>query len=185
MKVTGLKETILCAGTFDTPRLMLLSGIGPRKDLEDFEIPVVNDLPGVGENLMDHPETIITWELYEPLEDKTVMWADAALLARREPTNINGDDSTVPDAMMHIYTIPFDVYQAAMGFEMPKNIFSLTPNVPRSRSRGKVSLKSADPTEHPAIDFSYYTDPEGYDEKTIVWSFRAARNIVAQHPLKK
>ncbi|KAF5003877.1 hypothetical protein FDECE_9607 [Fusarium decemcellulare] len=185
VKVNANKETILCAGTIDTPRLMLLSGIGPRRELEKLKIPVVNDLPGVGENLMDHPEAIITWELHEPLEDKTVMWADAALLARREPANIHGDDGTVPDAMMHIYTMPFDVHQAALGYDMPKNVFSLTPNVPRSRSRGKVRLKSADPKDHPAIDFRYYTDPDGYDEKTIVWSFRAARNIVNQQPLKK
>ncbi|KAL2672841.1 hypothetical protein Neosp_013557 [[Neocosmospora] mangrovei] len=185
VKISAKKETILCAGTIDTPRLMLLSGIGPRGELEKLNIPVVNDLPGVGENLMDHPEAIITWELHEPLEDKTVMWADAALLARREPANIHGDDGTVPDAMMHIYTMPFDVHQAALGYDMPKNVFSLTPNVPRSRSRGKVWLKSADPKEYPAIDFRYYTDPEGYDEKTIVWSFRAARAIVNQQPLKK
>ncbi|KAH7205700.1 hypothetical protein BKA60DRAFT_545359 [Fusarium oxysporum] len=121
------------------------------------------DLPGVGENLQNHPEVIITWEMHEPLEDKTVLWADVALLASREPSNIHGDDGTVPGAMMHIYTIPFDVHQAALGYELPKNVFFLTPHVPRFRSCGKTSLNSADPKEHHAINFGYLTDPDGYD----------------------
>ncbi|OAL47365.1 hypothetical protein IQ07DRAFT_657793 [Pyrenochaeta sp. DS3sAY3a] len=83
------------------------------------------------------------------------MWADTALLARRDPANIHGDDYNVPDTMMRIYTMPFDVHQASLGYEMPKNVFSLTPNVPRSSSRGKISLKSANPKHHPAIDFRY------------------------------
>ncbi|KFA53735.1 hypothetical protein S40293_01723 [Stachybotrys chartarum IBT 40293] len=186
--IKARKETIICNGAFDTPKLLLLFGIGPCKEMESLGslgIPVVKDLPGVGENLQDHPETIITWELHEPLEDETVMWADAALLARREPANIYGDDGTTPDTMMHIYTMPFDTHQKALGFESPANVFSLTPNVPRSRSRGKVWLKSADPQDPPAIDFRYYTDPEDYDEKTIIWAFKKAREIVSQEPLKK
>ena len=56
-------ETILSAGAIDTPRLMLLSGLGPKQQLQDLDIPVVRDIPGVGENLLDHPESIIMWEL--------------------------------------------------------------------------------------------------------------------------
>ena len=56
-------EIILSAGAIDTPRLMLLSGLGPRRQLENLGIPVVRDIPGVGENLIDHPESIIMWEL--------------------------------------------------------------------------------------------------------------------------
>lgn len=182
--VSASGETILCAGAFDTPRLMMLSGIGPKRHLEEVGIPVVHDIPGVGENLMDHPETIITWELHRPLEDKTVMWADSAVLARREPANILGDDGTAPDIMMHIYTMPFSAHQEALGYETPEHVFSITPNIPRSRARGRVSLKSADPQAAPVIDFRYYTDPEGYDEATVVWSLRAARKIAREEPLK-
>ena len=67
-------ETILCAGAVDTPRLLLLSGIGPRKQLESLEIPVIKEVPGVGYNLLDHPETIIMWELNQPVPpDQTTM----------------------------------------------------------------------------------------------------------------
>lgn len=51
------REVILCAGAIDSPRLLLLSGVGPRKQLRDLGIPVLHELPGVGENLLDHPET--------------------------------------------------------------------------------------------------------------------------------
>ncbi|KAJ4128703.1 hypothetical protein NW765_013094 [Fusarium oxysporum] len=132
---------------------------------EKPNLTVINDLPGVGENLQNHPEVIITWELHEPREDKTVLWADVALLACREPPNIQGGDGTAPDALMHIYTVPFDVHQAALGYASPKT--------------------SADLGEHPAINFRYFTDPDGYDEKTIVWPRRTAREIVSQHLLSK
>lgn len=185
LAIQAKSETILCAGAFDTPRLLLLSGIGPRDQLEKLKIPVVKDVPGVGENLMDHPEAIITWELNEKLEDRTVMWADAAILLRREAANAARDDGVVPDTMMHIYTMPFDVHTKARGYDSPENVFSLTPNIPRSRARGRVYLHSADPKQPPAIDYKYYTDPEGYDAATMVWAMRTARKIVQEEPLKK
>jgi choline dehydrogenase-like flavoprotein len=101
-------ETILCAGTIDTPRLMLLSGLGPRDQLEQLGIPVVRDLPGVGENLLDHPETIIIWELNKPVPpNQTAMDSDAGIFLRREPLKKHGDDDDMADLMMHCYQIPF------------------------------------------------------------------------------
>ena len=106
-------ETILCAGAIDTPRLLLLSGIGPSKQLRDLGIRVVQDVPGVGENLLDHPESIIMWELNNPVPpDQTAMDSDAGLFLRREPTNAQGGDGDVADVMMHCYQIPFSLNTA-------------------------------------------------------------------------
>jgi choline dehydrogenase-like flavoprotein len=58
----------------------------------------------------------------------------------------------------------------------------MTPNIPRPRSRGKLYLTSADPTIKPALDFRYFTDPEGYDAATIVAGLRAARKVASQEP---
>ncbi|KAE9574836.1 Choline oxidase [Colletotrichum fructicola] len=184
--VSAKGETILCAGSIDTPRLMLLSGLGPREDLETVGIPVVRDIPGVGKNLMDHPETIIAWEMNEEIPPQTAMHSDAAVLVRREPANAAGDDGTLPDMMMHIFTVPFDTNLKRLGYtsEQPKTLFSVVPNIPRSRSRGKIYLKSADPKEKPAIDFRYFTDPEGYDEASVVWGLKAARKIAEESPFK-
>lgn len=60
----------------------------------------------------------------------------------------------------------------------------MTPNIPRPRSRGRIYLTSADPSVKPALDFRYFTDPEGYDAATIVAGLKAARKIAAQAPFK-
>ncbi len=77
LTVSPKTETILCGGAVDTPRLLLLSGIGPRQQLSSLSIPALHDLPGVGENLLDHPETIIMWELNAPIPPHTTMTPDA------------------------------------------------------------------------------------------------------------
>lgn len=58
----------------------------------------------------------------------------------------------------------------------------MTPNIPRPRSRGRIYLTSSDPTVKPALDFRYFTDPEGYDAATIVAGLKAARKIATQAP---
>ncbi|KAK3059803.1 hypothetical protein LTS18_010031, partial [Coniosporium uncinatum] len=98
--LTSKKETILCAGAVDTPRLMLLSGLGPKEQLNALNIPVVRDIPGVGENLLDHPETIIIWELNKPVPaNQTTMDSDAGIFLRREAPNANGKDGEWADIM--------------------------------------------------------------------------------------
>ncbi|KAL2111689.1 hypothetical protein VUR80DRAFT_9621 [Thermomyces stellatus] len=188
MQLKPRKEIILCAGAIDTPRLMLHSGLGPRAQLEGLGIPVVKDIPGVGENLVDHPETIIMWRLKDRLpENKTVMDSDAGIFLRREPVNAAGDDGDAMDLMMHCYQIPFTVNTERLGYPtIPDGYaFCMTPNIPRSRSRGRVYLTSADPAVKPALDFRYFTDPEGYDAATLVAGLRAARKVAQQSPFKE
>ncbi|KAH0362808.1 alcohol oxidase, partial [Aureobasidium melanogenum] len=176
-------ETILSAGAVDTPRLMLLSGLGPKQQLDELKIPVVKDIPGVGENLLDHPETIIMWELNKPVPtNQTTMDSDAGIFLRREAPDAAGGDGDIADIMMHCYQIPFCLNTARLGYDSPIDAFCMTPNIPRPRSRGRLYLTSADPTIKPALDFRYFTDPEGYDAATIVAGFRAARKIAQQAP---
>ncbi|KAF2724394.1 GMC oxidoreductase [Polychaeton citri CBS 116435] len=185
-------ETILCAGAIDTPRLMMLSGIGPKQQLSSLGIQVHHDLPGVGENLIDHPESIILWELNKPVpQNQTTMDSDAGIFFRREAPNARKDDPTVGpgdgdivDCMAHCYQIPFTFNTTRLGYEEPKDAFCMTPNIPRPRSRGKLYLVSNDPNEKPALDFRYFTDAEGYDAATILAGLKAARKIAQQEPFK-
>ncbi|CAF3508994.1 unnamed protein product [Fusarium graminearum] len=182
------KETILCAGAVDTPRLLLHSGIGPKAQLESLNIPVVKDIPGVGENLLDHPETIIMWELNKAVPaNQTTMDSDAGIFLRREPKNAAGNDGDAADVMMHCYQIPFHLNTERLGYPKIKDgyAFCMTPNIPRPRSRGRIYLTSADPTIKPALDFRYFTDPEGYDAATLVHGIKAARKIAQQSPFKE
>jgi choline dehydrogenase-like flavoprotein len=178
-------ETILCAGAIDTPRLMLLSGLGPQKQLEELGIPVVKNISGVGENLLDHPESLILWELNKPVPlNTTTMDSDAGIFLRREVANAAGSDGEIADIMMHCYQIPFCLNTTRLGYISPIDAFCMTPNIPRPRSRGRLYLTSSDPNVKPALDFRYFTDPEGYDAATIVAGLKAAREIAQQAPFK-
>ncbi|KAF2007039.1 GMC oxidoreductase [Amniculicola lignicola CBS 123094] len=178
-------ETIICAGAVDTPRLLLLSGLGPQAQLKELGIQVVKDIPGVGENLLDHPESIIIWELNKPVPvNQTTMDSDAGIFLRREVPNAAGSDGDIVDIMMHCYQIPFCLNTSRLGYDSPIDAFCMTPNIPRPRSRGRVYLTSADPNVKPALDFRYFTDPEGYDAATIVAGLKAARECAKQAPFK-
>ncbi|KIW25773.1 hypothetical protein, variant [Cladophialophora immunda] len=197
LTLTARTETILCAGAVDTPRLMLLSGLGPAQELSSLSIPVVKNIPGVGENLLDHPETIIIWELNRPVPpNQTTMDSDAGIFLRREAPDAAGTkatptnpaaipDGNIADVMMHCYQIPFCLNTTRLGYDTPVDAFCMTPNIPRPRSRGKLYLTSSDPSVKPALDFRYFTDPEGYDAATFVFGLRAARKIAQQSPFKE
>ncbi|RDA86932.1 hypothetical protein CP532_1853 [Ophiocordyceps camponoti-leonardi (nom. inval.)] len=187
LRLRPRRETILCAGAVDTPRLMLHSGLGPRAQLEELGIPVVADLPGVGENLIDHPETIIMWELNRPVPpNQTTMDSDAGLFLRREVAGAAGGDGDAADIMMHCYQIPFCLNTQRLGYPLVRDgyAFCMTPNIPRARSRGRLYLTSSDPAVKPALDFRYFTDPEGYDAATLVAGIRAARRVAQQSPFR-
>jgi len=74
------------------------------------------------------------------------------------------------------------VHTARLGYDVPQHGFGMTPNIPRPRSTGRMWLVDADPATKPALDFRYFTDPDGYDEKTIVDGLRIAREVAATEP---
>ena len=189
MVLTAKKETILCAGAVDTPRLLLLSGLGPSSQLTPLGIPVAKDIPGVGSNLLDHPETIMIWELNRPVPaNQTTMDSDAGLFLHRgpatNPNDPNHEKTEAPDMMMHCYQIPFCLNTARLGYDTPIDAFCMTPNVPRPKSKGVLYLTSADPAVKPALDFRYFTDPGGHDAATLIAGLRAARKVAEQQPFK-
>ncbi|MFF3616840.1 GMC family oxidoreductase [Streptomyces sp. NPDC002580] len=172
-------EVLLCAGAVDSPRLLLHSGIGPAGDLEELDIPVTHDLPGVGENLLDHPESVIVWETDGPIPENSAMDSDAGLFVRRDP------EQPGPDLMFHFYQVPFTDNPERLGYERPAHGVSMTPNIPKPRSRGRLYLTSADPAVKPALDFRYFTDEDDYDGRTLVDGIKIAREIAAAEPLAR
>ncbi|MER5660937.1 GMC family oxidoreductase [Streptomyces mirabilis] len=175
--VRARREVLLCAGAVDSPRLLLHSGIGPAHDLAELGIPVAHDLPGVGENLLDHPESVIVWETDGPIPENSAMDSDAGLFVRRDP------EQAGPDLMFHFYQIPFTDNPERLGYERPAHGVSMTPNIPKPRSRGRLYLTSADPSVKPALDFRYFTDEDDYDGRTLVDGIRIARRIARTEPL--
>lgn len=172
------REVILCCGAFDSPRLLLLSGIGPADHLYEIGIPVNIDLPGVGEHLIDHPEGIVMWEASQPVPEISAQFWEAGLFVCTEAA------SELPDLMFHFGTVPFDINTAPLGYPTATNAFCLTPNVTRARSEGSVRLRCSDPDIPPRIDFRYFTDPTGHDERVLLAGVKLARQLAAQPALR-
>jgi choline dehydrogenase len=172
------REIVLCAGSIDTPRLLLLSGVGPAAQLAEFGIPLVADVPGVGEHLIDHPESVILWESTGPLPGQGVMDFDAGLFVRRDPS------LSSPDLMFHFGTVPWTLNTGRLGYVAPEHGISMTPNIPKARTSGRLYLTSPDPDVQPALDFRYFVD-DGYDEGVLVDGMKIARRIAATDPLAR
>jgi choline dehydrogenase-like flavoprotein len=176
-EVFARREVVVCAGAIDSPRLLQLSGIGPAAMLGAAGVDVRVDLPGVGENLMDHAEGIVVWEVAEPPPPVCATGWDAGALVRLTP------GAARPDITMHFPVEAWVDHVVAHGVEMPPACIAIAPNVAKPRSRGRVWITSADPEERPAIDYRYFTDAGGADEAVLVAAVRAARRIGEAEPM--
>jgi choline dehydrogenase-like flavoprotein len=184
------REVILSGGAVNSPKLLLLSGIGPADDLRALGIDVVHDLPGVGKNFQDHMDVYITAET-APVsfneEDRPLKAAWSTfeyLLFRTGPLTAcvaeagafirSSDDVRSPDIQIHClpaYVIDHG-RQRVRGHGITINTCNLRP-----RSIGCVKLKSSDPLDHPLIDPNFCGDP--YDWKISVEGFKWGRKILA------
>ncbi|HJQ04619.1 MAG TPA: GMC oxidoreductase [Nocardioides sp.] len=175
------RETVIACGAIDTPRLLLLSGIGPADHLASVGIAPEVDLPGVGENLVDHVESLVVLELDRPADGGWPAELDAAAFVAWFDA-----DAVAPQVMAHLFRFaPDETYGGARGdgAPLPEHTLAMTPNVTRPRSRGHVRLASADPDQPPIVDFRYFSDAEGQDRRTILEGIRMARQVAATPPL--
>ncbi len=181
VRLRARRETVICCGAVDTPRLLLLSGIGPAEHLRSVGITPRVELPGVGENLMDHVETLVVLELDRPADGGWPSELDCVAFVAR-----NDDDAVAPDVMAHIFRFaPDETYAGAQGDgrDLPRHTLAITPNVTRPESRGTVRLASSDPDDPPLVDFRYFSDANGADRRTILAGVRMARRVAATAPL--
>ncbi len=177
--VTARREVILAAGAIDTPKLLMLSGIGPAAHLQEIGLEVRLDAPGVGAKLDDHVEGLVSWQAAEPMVTSSTQWWEIGLFATVD------EGRTQPDLMMHYGSVPFDMNTLRDGYPTTDNGFCLTPNVTQGRSRGTVRLRTRDFRDRPRVDPRYFTDPDGYDERIMLAGLKMARTIAAQPPLAR
>lgn len=172
------REVIVCAGAIDSPKLLQLSGIGPEDVLTAAGVPVRVALAGVGANLMDHAEGLVVWETDRDVPETCATGWDAGAAVRLSP-----DSPARPDVLMHFPVEAVADHAVTYGITLPEKIISIAPNVAKPHSRGRVWITDADPATPPAIDYRYFTDPDGIDEAVLVAGVRAARRIAETAPM--
>jgi len=188
-------EVILSAGAINSPKILMQSGIGPAHHLADHGIPVIADRAGVGQNLQDHLELYIQFAATKPvsLAPYWSLWGKALvgaqwLFFRKGLGASNNFEAcgfirsragiSYPDIQYHFLPIAvrYDGKTAAQGHGFQAHVGPM-----RSKSRGAVSLRSADPHEAPRILFNYMSHPEDWDEfRTAI---RLTREIFATEPM--
>jgi len=187
------REVILSAGTIQSPQLLLLSGIGSASDLRAVGLEARHDLPGVGRNLQDHPFVTLIWEVSE---QNTLYGADKPkplaewVLRRTGPLT-----SSVAEVAAFVRTRP-GLPAADIQFHMGAAYYEdhgaetydghcavIAPVLVSPQARGRVWLRSADPTAKPRIITNSLSEPD--DLRSIVDGMQLAREIATQGPMRE
>jgi choline dehydrogenase len=163
-------EVILCAGAFDSPRILLLSGIGPAAQLERLGIAPVADLP-VGENLIDHLLIGVGYDSLQPISDCNAYATEGCAFTRSTP------DRADCDIQISFAKEPHFAPETNDG--VPR--FTIIPGITRPRSRGTVCLTAADPDAPLEIDPCYFSHPD--DMRAMIRAVRLSREIADQAAL--
>ena len=171
------EEVIVSCGGIDSPRLLLLSGIGPAGELRSLGIEPQVDLPGVGKNLQDHLLTAVVYESARTVARAT--WANHSETTLFWPDDERGL-GVCPGMQVQFFHVPFP----PEGFTGPEEGagYTVTPGPNRILSRGEVTLRSADPDAPPDIDPHYLA--EEADVAAHVRGIRMAREIGEANALK-
>jgi choline dehydrogenase len=189
-QVNARKEVLLCAGAFNSPQILMLSGIGDAEHLRQHNIPVVHHLPGVGRNLQEHLVYFAMFHSSYTQSLDAVERFPAVLkhlgnyfLNKKGPFASNvasaggfyrtSPDYTAPDQQIHFGPCYFNNH----GFDNPKTGYGysigsvlLTPN-----SRGRLTLASADPAAMPVIDYNFLSDAE--DVRRSIEGYKVCQRI--------
>jgi len=193
------REVILAGGTFNTPQLLMLSGIGPGDVLKQHEIPLRVDLPGVGTNLQDRYEIAVVnrmrddWALFKDVKFDTSdpqyqEWSKK----RKGVYATNGAVLTLfnrskrarlPDLFCMALLAQFKGYFPGYSGLFPKGLNYLTWVILKAHTKnrkGQVTLRSADPRDTPLINFNYFEEGGDEDLEAVIEGIRFVRNLTAK-----
>ena len=159
-------EVVLAAGAIGSARLLMLSGIGPAGHLREVGIEVRTDLPGVGANLQDHPQSRVGYTATRPTR--------VPALVRRPLVVLRSGTSVAEPDLQFVFGRSARRLRAV---PVPGNGYSISVGLMTPASRGSLRLASADPTAAPLIDPAYLTEER--DLERLVTGLRLAREIGA------
>jgi 4-pyridoxate dehydrogenase len=199
IRAEAASEVVLCTGAFNTPQILMLSGIGPAAHLKETGITPIVDLP-VGKNLQDHAAALIMYERPSGGPFLAAMRADRMAMAMLQAWFLGTGPATVVPGGLHAFVktkpglaVP-DIEFMFRGapphahlwfppFRAPyADGFGIRPTLLHPQSRGEVRLSSADPKAHPRIVFNLLT--AGSDLATLREGFKRARDVAARRPLE-
>jgi choline dehydrogenase len=179
LQVLARCEVLLCAGAIASPRLLMLSGIGPGAHLHSLDLPVRVDAPNVGSNLHDHPELYVEYVVNQPTYSNGMSWPSLLRSAWQYATTRSGpaaspathvlgyahsgvDDRAAPGLPpdLLLFAGPWGRLEDEGSFSGREAVFSMSPSVCRPLSRGSVRLRSPDASVAPVIDAQLLADED-------------------------
>jgi len=179
------EHIVLSAGAVGSPQLLMLSGVGPAGHLSRLGIPVVQDMPGVGQNLRDHPKVYVTWDIKEGYPADVRPARGGVLLRFTTPGSGWRNDMSINMGAFVTERIPWsDARGIAQGGEgsahrrIEMMIALLLPV-----GSGELRLVSADPQAQPFLDYNYLTDP--FDRQRLREGVRLALKLAEQDDLRE
>ena len=194
--IRAAREVIVAASSINTPKLLMLSGIGAAGQLAEHGISVVADRPGVGANLQDHPELYLQFAASQPitLYKYWNIWGKALLGAQWLLTKKGLGASNQFEACAFIRSkagveypdLQYHFLPIAVRYDGKASVhghgFQVHTGPMRSRSRGSVTLRSGDPMDPPKILFNYMSEPSDWEDFRA--SIRLTREIFGQAAMK-
>jgi choline dehydrogenase len=168
-------EAVLSLGAIQTPKVLMQSGIGDQGELRRFGIPVVQHLPGVGQNFQDHARFGCVWEYSEALpprnnlSEATFFWKSQSGIAS-------------PDLQACQSEVPLASPENAARFDLPASGWTLAGTVVRPKSRGSIALTGPDPLDPVQIDANFLSRPD--DLKAAIACVELCREIGNSVPLR-
>ena len=161
-------EVVLSGGAINSPQLLMLSGVGPSEHLAEIGVPLVHNLPGVGQNLRDHPAVFMLYESAYPIPQD----APALQIGMRYTTPGSPYRNDMQMRPLHVRTehmpINFDVTS-----DITPTGFSIA--LQKALSFGELKLKSSDPHEQPYVNYRYLTEP--FDRERLRGALRLCAEL--------
>lgn len=198
VRLQATREVLLSGGAINSPQLLMLSGIGPAAELKRHGIPVLHELPGVGQNLQDHLDVLVVHKCTKPVS-LGISWRNLLaqvkhlyhyLRYRKGPLTTNSAEGggfvksdsqqAIPDLQFHFSPAHLDDHARNLSramFTLFGHGYALHVCDLRPKSRGHIGLHSADPFAPALIAPNYLSHPD--DMETMLKGVKAARKVLA------
>jgi choline dehydrogenase len=174
-RISAGREVVLSLGAIHTPKVLMQSGIGDEVELQRLGIPLVQHLPGVGQNFQDHPGIGCIWEYQKPLAPRSNA-AEATLFWKSDPS------LDTPDIQTCQGEVPFASTEILARYDAPAGSWSMFAGIVRPKSRGRIRLTGPNPMDAVQIEANMMSHPD--DLKAAIACVQLCREIGNSAPLR-